>query len=79
MDLTGHLVVSWMWLRQGVVAYQKLKNERSELSSAEINFYYGKMVTLDFYCNHELTKAKGLIEFLKLNPQTNNTFSAKWF
>lgn len=79
MDLTGHLVVSWMWLRQGLVAYQKLKNERSELSATEINFYYGKMVTLDYYCNHELIKAKGLVEFLKLNPQMNNTFSPEWF
>jgi hypothetical protein len=87
MDLTGHLVVSWMWLRQGVVAYRKLQHDSEEegrsgserLSAAEINFYYGKMVTLDFYCHHELIKAKGLIEFLKLNPQMNNSFSPSWF
>jgi hypothetical protein len=81
MDLTGHLVVSWMWLRQGVVAYEKLENnERNgQLTPSESKYYYGKMCALDYYCSHELVKARGLIALLRANPQLNNAFSAEWF
>jgi hypothetical protein len=37
------------------------------------------MCALDYYCSHELVKAKGLTALLKANPQLNNAFSADWF
>lgn len=80
IDFTGHLVVSWMWLKQGIISYKKLSSPlKDELPIWEQNFYVGKIATLDYYCNIELIKAKSSIQILEKNPQIHNLFSPEWY
>ena len=80
MDFTSHLVISWMWLKQGIISYKILSSPTKEkLPAWEQNYYVGKIATLDYYCQVELIKAKSSIEILENNPQTHTLFSPEWF
>jgi butyryl-CoA dehydrogenase len=57
MELASITVVSWQWLKQGVVAQQKLA-ERDD------DFYFSKMETMKFYFRYELPKTISLASSL---------------
>jgi butyryl-CoA dehydrogenase len=57
MELASITVVSWQWLKQGVVAQQKLA-ERDD------DFYFSKMETMKFYYRYELPKTISLASSL---------------
>ena len=55
MEMACITVVAWQWLKQGVVAQQKL-------NEADDDFYHSKMETLKFYFRYELPKTRALAE-----------------
>ncbi len=57
MELTSITVVAWQWLKQGIVAQQKLAEKADD-------FYHSKMETLKFYYKYELPKTRGLADSL---------------
>jgi butyryl-CoA dehydrogenase len=57
MELAGITAVAWQWLKQGIVAQQKLVDSNSD-------FYYSKMETLKFFYKYELPKTVALAESL---------------
>lgn len=57
MELTSITVVAWQWLKQGIVAQQKLA-EKDE------DFYHSKMETLKFFYKYELPKTQALASSL---------------
>eukprot|EP01134_Creolimax_fragrantissima_P004381 CFRG4381T1 len=52
LNMFGTLVVSWMWLRQAVVATEKL-NTSKDLSETDRSFYEGKQLACEFFYRYE--------------------------
>ena len=54
LDAIGHLVIAWMWLKQGVAAV-KGKQKGNAVDDA---FYDGKVAAMQFFFRYELPKIK---------------------
>jgi butyryl-CoA dehydrogenase len=52
LEMTGHVVVAWLWLRQALVAVQKLP----AASEADRDFYQGKLQACQYFFRWELPK-----------------------
>ncbi|WP_293394551.1 acyl-CoA dehydrogenase [Nevskia sp.] len=52
LDLVGHTVIAWLWLRQACVAQLAL----ASASAADAAFYTGKLQTCRWFFRHELPK-----------------------
>ncbi len=55
LDAFGHAVIGWMWLKQAVIAGRALQG--SDLSSADNEFYRGKLAACRYFTRHELPLA----------------------
>ena len=67
LDLFGRVVVSWIWLRQALVAAEAL--EQSALPEEESNFYRGKIQAARYYIQWELPQIEPQAKILTdLNP-----------
>lgn len=79
-DFTGHLVVGWMWLKQGIIAAKMLSiGESAGMSDQDKNFCLGKLATLEYFYKIELVKTISQAELLKRNPQIVNLQNVDWF
>ena len=61
MELFGLNMVAWQWLKQGMLASQKLTGE---VLADDRAFYQDKLHTMKFFYHYEVPKAKGLSERL---------------
>ncbi len=52
LDMLGHVVIAWMWLRQAGVAAQALEGA----SGSERDFYQGKLAACRYFYAYELTR-----------------------
>ena len=78
MAFTGHVLVGWMWLRQGTIAQAAL-DSNNDLTDSDKNFYLGKISALDYFSNVELVKTLSQAELLISNPQICNMHQNDWF
>ena len=69
LNFTGHIIVAWIWLKQGIIAANALKNV--EIPPRDVSFYVGKLFGMRFFCEQELVKTESQATLLKANPQTN--------
>jgi hypothetical protein len=69
LNFTGHVIVSWIWLKQGIIAANALKD--TDISPRDVSFYVGKLFGMRFFCEQELVKTESQATLLKSNPQTN--------
>lgn len=53
LDAMGHVVISWMWLKQAVAAQKGL----DEGANADVAFYQGKLSACRFFFRYELPQA----------------------
>jgi len=68
LELFGIVAIAWQWLLQAVVAQKALQ---AKLSTAEKNFYTGKLYTCRYFFSYELPKIGGLADRLvEGNPVT---------
>lgn len=60
LDMTGHTVVAWMWLRMALTA------RRAQADAAEIDqaFYRGKLAACRYFYLYELPKTRAQAELL---------------
>jgi butyryl-CoA dehydrogenase len=65
----GILNISWQWLRQALVAEQKLSTESS--GSEDRIFYKSKLETMKFFFHYEVPKLAGI--FMRLQEQDELT------
>jgi alkylation response protein AidB-like acyl-CoA dehydrogenase len=72
LDAFGHIVISWMWLRQVEVAIK-------ELTGSESDFYNGKMQAAEYFFRYELPKAIERLEFLEKIDTTCIQTENDWF
>jgi butyryl-CoA dehydrogenase len=48
LEMSGHLIIAWQWLKQAIVASKRLGN--STLDS-DLSFYEGKIATFQYSIN----------------------------
>lgn len=76
LDLFGRVLVSWVWLKQAVIAAQALT---TELHPDEQNFYQGKLHTAQYYFQWELPEIKAQAELLQAADDTCLAMQDAWF
>ncbi|MBX3571915.1 MAG: acyl-CoA dehydrogenase C-terminal domain-containing protein [Mesorhizobium sp.] len=74
LDMFGHVVIAWMWLRQALVAARKL-----EMGEGDGNFLRGKLVACRYFFAYELPKARMQRELLGKLDETTLEMRAEWF
>lgn len=77
LELLGHAVVGWMWLKQAIVAQHKL--DHPTLPTDDPHFYRGKLMACQYFCNHELPKTRRLAKLLSALDDTTTTMRDEWF
>ena len=74
LDMFGHVVIAWMWLRQAVVAARKL-----ESGEGDPNFLRGKLAACRYFFAYELPKARVQRDLLGKLDETTLSMQAEWF
>ena len=75
LDLVGHCVIAWMWLRQALVAREKL----AAAEGAERDFYQGKLQACAFFFRWELPRTRQWAELLESLDATALEMQDSWF
>ncbi len=76
LEMLGHTVIAWMWLRQALVAARALEKP---LSSDELAFYNGKVQTCKFFYHFELPKITAWSNLLSSLDMTVLEMQPEWF
>lgn len=75
LEMTGHVVVAWMWLRQALVA---VKNVGTEPGS-EQDFYQGKLQACSYFFRWELPKTDHWFQLVNDLDPTCLEMQEAWF
>lgn len=75
LELTGHVIVAWMWLRQALVAAKKLPGA----DGAERDFYRGKLQACAYFFRWELPKTEHWHGLLRDAERTCLDMQDAWF
>jgi butyryl-CoA dehydrogenase len=76
LDAFGHVVIAWMWLRQGIIAGTALA---ADPHPDDESFYRGKLQALRYFYNYELTRVHGWCELLSAVDLTCYDMQVEWF
>ena len=74
LDMFGHVVIAWMWLRQALVAARKL-----DTGEGDPNFLRGKLAACRYFFAYELPKARVQRDLLGKLDETTLSMQAEWF
>jgi alkylation response protein AidB-like acyl-CoA dehydrogenase len=74
LDMFGHVVIAWMWLRQALVATRKL-----DAGDGDAAFMNGKLAACRYFFAYELPKARTQRELLAKLDDTTLEMKAEWF
>jgi butyryl-CoA dehydrogenase len=74
LDMFGHVVIAWMWLRQALVAARKL-----DAGDGDAAFMNGKLAACRYFFAYELPKARTQRELLAKLDDTTLEMKAEWF
>ncbi|WP_027874318.1 acyl-CoA dehydrogenase [Spongiibacter marinus] len=76
LELFGHVVVAWLWLKQGLVASAALaESEHSD----EQNFYRGKLQAMRYFFSVELPHTKRWSALLEQGEDSAFVMRDEWF
>jgi Acetyl-CoA dehydrogenase C-terminal like/Acyl-CoA dehydrogenase, C-terminal domain len=76
LEMMGHLVIGWMWLRQATVAARALETSPSGAGAA---FYAGKLHACQYFYRYELPKLAHWGQLLRVLDTTTITMQDEWF
>ena len=76
LELFGHVVVGWMWLRQGQVAERGLAAGPGDTDEA---FYRGKLQAMQYFARWELSKTAAWAKLLCDLDDSAFAMAADWF
>lgn len=76
LDAFGRVVVSWIWLRQALIASRRLN---TDLSEDEENFYRGKLQAARFYIEWELPEIEPQLTLLEAGNRVPFEMQRDWF
>jgi hypothetical protein len=75
LDLMGHTVIGWIWLRQALVAVRSLATAKE----LDRDFYQGKLQACTFFFRWELSKTRQWSELLESLDSTCLDMQDAWF
>ncbi len=75
LEMAGHIVVAWIWLRQALVAVAKLP----AAGAAERDFYQGKLAACAYFFRWELPRTHHQHELLNNLDRTCLEMQDAWF
>jgi alkylation response protein AidB-like acyl-CoA dehydrogenase len=75
LEMLGHVVIAWVWLRQAVIAERALP----EAAVADADFYRGKLQACQYFFRHELPKTAAQHELLRSLDATCLEMRDAWF
>jgi alkylation response protein AidB-like acyl-CoA dehydrogenase len=75
LEMLGHIVVAWIWLRQGQAALSRLP----QAGAADRDFYQGKLQACAYFFRWELPKTRLHNELLDGMDRTCYEMQAAWF
>ena len=76
LDMFGHVVIAWMWLKQGIVAATALQGQPHATDEA---FYRGKLQAMRFFFNSELPEIYHWATLVSSLDTTNYDMQTDWF
>ncbi len=76
LDMFGHVVIAWMWLKQAIVAAQALANSPHEADAA---FYCGKLQAMRYFFRYELPETEVWAQLLRRLDDTCLGMENDWF
>lgn len=76
LDMFGHVVIAWMWLKQATVAAAGLAGEPHE---ADANFYRGKVQAMHYFFRYELPETEVWAALLMRLDDTCKGMENDWF
>lgn len=74
LDMLGHVVIAWMWLRQALVASRK-----RAAGEGDPDFLSGKLAACRYFFTHELPKARTQRALLDSLDDTTLSMRPEWF
>ena len=74
LEMFGHVVVGWMWLRQGIVAASAMNK-----SPAAVDFYRGKLQAMNYFARWELPQVTVWAQLLQALDDTPYAMRDAWF
>jgi alkylation response protein AidB-like acyl-CoA dehydrogenase len=74
LDMFGHVVIAWMWLRQAVTASDMLAT-----GSGDANHLNGKLAATRYFFAYELPKARTQRELLARLDNTTMEMGVEWY
>jgi alkylation response protein AidB-like acyl-CoA dehydrogenase len=75
LELMSVVVVSWLWLRQSVIAQRSL----AAASATDADFYQGKLCTAQYFLATELPRAPHLIALCRQGEDSYARMQPAWF
>ena len=79
LDVFGCVVMSWIWLRQSIIAQEALDTQDDSMATAEANFYRGKQQAARYFIDWELPQACQKAELLVPNSTICFDMQNTWF
>ncbi len=76
LDMFGHIVIAWIWLKQGIVASNAL--EKTPHKEDE-DFYKGKLQAMQYFYRSELPQIYHWAELVSSIDSTSFDMQANWF
>jgi alkylation response protein AidB-like acyl-CoA dehydrogenase len=75
LELFGHVVIAWLWLRQAQAAQRAL----AKGGPRPAEFYRGKLKACDYFCRYELPRVRPQARLLVAGDTTTLEMEADWF
>ena len=75
LEMMGHIVVGWIWLRQALTAVVRLPRAQG----SDGDFYQGKLQACAYFFRWELPKTRHQNELLNSMDRTCYEMQAAWF
>jgi butyryl-CoA dehydrogenase/acyl-CoA dehydrogenase len=75
LEMFGHVVIAWIWLRQAVIAHSALATAQGD----DADFYRGKLQACQYFFRYELPKTAAQHELLRNLDPTCLEMRDAWF
>ncbi|MCI2285771.1 acyl-CoA dehydrogenase [Colwellia sp. MSW7] len=76
LALFGHVIIAWLWLKQGIVATKALAEQPHQ---EDKNFYQGKCQALQYFYRFELPKISLWAALLNSTDSSTYDMQVEWF
>jgi len=76
LELFGHVIIAWLWLKQGIVATCALAEQPHQ---DDEHFYHGKLQALQYFYRFELPQIDLWSNILTTTDNTSFNMQAEWF